>query len=314
MPDVVPLTTDFFSGSYGRPVVQVTVGQSKPLNVLLDTGSVGLRVTARSLGQTRGIARTARRVSATFGDGSTFSGTLAHAVIHIGRQSTMSAVPFELVSHVDCGPVPECTTGYGGLQIDGILGIGLTGPTQGQPLPNPLLSLPPPYSDGWELSVGTPVTASTSGRLVLGETLVHPTTEFHLQSVSPSARSHHWYDGVLTCWSIGGTNHAFPTVLDSGSVAAQVYSNSLRELAAPHSYPSVMKSNIPVSVSGCHQRSSVISFETDPVLNPVFMRPATKTPLAVLGVQVFYANFISYNITKGLISLAPSPAALTPQS
>lgn len=308
--EVVPLTTDFFSGSYGRPVVEVTVGHSRPIKVLLDTGSDGLRVTASSVADAAGISRSEHRLSATFADGSTFSGTIGEAVVGIGNQATTRTVPFELVSKIKCGPLPDCLSGAGGSEIDGILGIALTGPTPGQPLPNPFLSLPPPYSDAWELSVGTPLTASTSGQLILGATLADWRTQFQLRPVRRPGVSHLWHDGVLTCWSIGARRYAFPTLFDSGSVATTVYSDSLTRLITPHSQLPIMKSNVPVSISGCVRGSPVMAFETDSDLNPVLIRTQPQSPVASLGVQVFYDNTISYNVTKGLISLAPSPAAV----
>ncbi len=311
-PAIVPLTTDFATGSFGRPVVDVSVGGSKPIQVLLDTGSIGLRIDASALSSAGGIARSSRRTSITFGDGSSFSGTVGKAIVHIGGQSTTAPVSFEIVDKIRCGQAPQCISGLDGASISGIMGIGLGGLSQ--TLPNPLSALTPPYSQRWELSVGVSETPTTSGELILGARPPHATTVIHLRLLGETGPSRFWSDYFVACWSVAGHQGVYPTLLDSGSTQAQIYSNSLHNLTIQGSAPAQMRYNVPISISGCRAHAPILSFSTDPALNPVEVaRSPYRTTVGVLGVQVFYANSVTYDAVKGLISLSRSPAVLSPQ-
>src|ERR1700722_12894658 len=244
-PDIIPLTTDFASGSFGRPVVEVSVGESAPVKVLVDTGSIGLRVEAHALGSAGGIARSSRRTSITFGDGSIFSGTVGKAVVHIGGQSTTTPVPFEIVDKVRCRPDTQCTSGLSGSSIAGIMGIGLGGPPSMELLTNSLSALAAPYSQRWELSVGVPVTSTTSGELILGARPPRATTNFHLRLLGQDGGARYWWDYFAACWSVAGRRAIYPTLLDSGSTGAQIYSSTIENLTVSDSAPALMRSNLP---------------------------------------------------------------------
>lgn len=96
-------------------------------------------------------------------------------------------------------------------------------------LSNPLLSLPPPYSDLWTVSVGSPITATTSGQLILGGgDPVAAKTVFQLQPRSQGRKLRLWDDLVTTCWSIDGGPHVFETLFDSGSISASIESDAVK--------------------------------------------------------------------------------------
>jgi hypothetical protein len=114
----------------------MTVGQSAPMSVMLDTGSVGLRLWA---GRPAGVRLSTKSVE-TFLDGARVSGLLGKAPMDLGGVTTTMDVPFQLID-TDSSYIQ----GWKSRGIVGIIGIGVgTGA-----LTNPLVALP-----------GTPVTRS----------------------------------------------------------------------------------------------------------------------------------------------------------
>jgi hypothetical protein len=88
--------------------VPVTVGGSGPIEAMLDTGSIGLRVMVEALRGARyedtGIER-----SRPFGSGVALRGPLVKAVVKIGVASTEQPILLQVVRAVECTPKkPDC--------------------------------------------------------------------------------------------------------------------------------------------------------------------------------------------------------------
>ena len=138
-------------------MVEVRVGRSKQVPVLLDTGSVGLHIFAPavSTGDGSGVEVSSTRQSITYSGGSRFTGVEAYAVITIGSQATASAVGFALVRQASCNASkPDCPTEKGmGEEIAageyGILGIGVNRAPSG--LSSPLLDMPGTLGRTWSI-------------------------------------------------------------------------------------------------------------------------------------------------------------------
>jgi hypothetical protein len=221
----VPLAADFdLNGEYGRPLVQVRIGRDRPVWVLLDTGSVGLRVSASAL-STRAssdITVSHRADRFTFKDGTYFPGTVATAVVHIGRLTTTSRLPFELVKRIGCtAGRPDCPRLRalpGTPKVSGVMGIGLYGASPGYPS-NPLLRLPEPYDQSWSIHMGTDAPDGAAGGLLLNAALpARPAERLQLAlngNAQPGAPT--WYDRPLLCWRIDVHKQCGATVFDTGT-------------------------------------------------------------------------------------------------
>lgn len=71
-----------------------------------------------------------------------------------------------------------------------------------------------------------------------------------------------------------------------------------------------MRSDIPITVSDCQGKSPpVLSFSSDGEFNAVLLEQSTDPESAVLPVQAFYQNVITYDPEKGQITLKTSPDA-----
>src|SRR6202041_1622963 len=77
-------------GDDPRPDITVSVGNDAPIHVVLDTGSVGLRVFSNLVpaGVGKGIQITGPQDSIEYVDGTQFSGPVAQALVHIGKLTT----------------------------------------------------------------------------------------------------------------------------------------------------------------------------------------------------------------------------------
>ena len=99
----------FHSG--GAPHVEVRVGNSNPVPVLLDTGSSGLHIfdTAVNTGTGSGVTLTSQPANITYAGGHRFTGVVANAVVTIGSYATKLPVSFAYVEQAFCIPSkPTC--------------------------------------------------------------------------------------------------------------------------------------------------------------------------------------------------------------
>jgi hypothetical protein len=300
----VSLSTEFVTGQTGVPLVRVSVGSDPPVTVVLDTGSVGLRVLATRLhlGAAAGISVTSRPVSVTFADGTRDRGTIARAKFHIGGLTSTKAVPFELVKRStctlsDCHGLAQVNQEYG---IAGTLGIGMSSPWRGTP--NPLRLLANPYGSSWQVRIGTAVTQTTTGQLVLGAHLPSSGTTYQLQPQGDSS----WSDEVPVCWTIGTRRFRLPTVFDTGSISFTLWSKRLPRLRSSHK-GYFESSGTEVSISDC-ATTPILTFAADDDLNPVIVFPEGE-PFGVAAVDVFYNLIVTYDVDSGLLNITPSPSA-----
>ncbi len=90
----VPVTVLDGQGSTqgARPTVEVRVGNSNPVPVLLDTGSSGLHIfdTAVNTGAGSGVTLTSKPANITYAGGHRFTGVVANAVVTIGSYANQA--------------------------------------------------------------------------------------------------------------------------------------------------------------------------------------------------------------------------------
>ena len=207
---VVPITTVNASGQDGlNGAVKIRLGNSAPFLVMLDTGSVGLRLfpsaPKRGVGNTPGTGR---------------------AVIGIGRTQTTKKVAVEYVSSSN-----SLIAGWESQGVLGILGIGLKEST----FPNPLLFLPQGQGDSWSVKFER----SGSGALVLGATSPADAI-MHFPLPSDGASNRYWNDHAATgCWTFTaprnlpgeGVKHCVDTWFDSGFPIMRIKGRQFDRLA-----------------------------------------------------------------------------------
>jgi hypothetical protein len=300
-----------------RPDVTVKIGNDPtPLHVVLDTGSVGLRVFSNLLptGIGKGIDVTTQQDSIEYVDGTTFSGPVAKALVHIGSLTTTRTVPFELVQSVTCDPqIPYCPASGGAAQfeaddVDGIMGIGLGGVYQGDPSTNPLLSLPAPYRDSWSIAMsGNGVNLPAPGTLVLGaQDPANPAAQFSLQqqgAVVDGLPS--WNDQFNLCWDVGGLSNCELTVFDSGSDLTVLGGNGFSNV--PTDAPGEVATLTTGTQVQCSQEvngNPLWSFNAGGgTMQTVYVEP-DGSDWVNSGVQAFYSFTVTYDEKRGDIFLS----------
>lgn len=124
--------------------------------LLLDTGSAGLRVLAAAAGSL-GLERTNTPITVTFGDNTQFVGVLARAPIGIGSVTSETPVAFHLVDQVGCAPgTTSCSDRLfnGSQNFTGIIGTSLAARTPNAAVYNPLTRLPGNFDSGYIIRTG----------------------------------------------------------------------------------------------------------------------------------------------------------------
>ncbi len=206
-------------GGASVPTVVVGVGTSKPLTVVLDTGSVGLHVYGTSLDPAAaGLQPVGRTDTIDYADGTTQSGPIFSGSFTIGGITSAGPVELGVIDAMGCTPAqPSCpgAAGPGAFTtagIDGTLGIGLDAD---DPV-NPVQLLPVPYGQRWSVHL-----TADGGTLVLGAPA--PTDPVAVITLPPGPPDP---DGSPTfadrqasvCWTIAGSSpQCVPTLFDSGS-------------------------------------------------------------------------------------------------
>jgi len=299
-----------------RPEITIRVGNDAPINVILDTGSVGLRVFSDLVptGTGKGIDVTSAQDEIEYVDGTQFSGSVSDALIHIGSLTTTRVVPFELVQSVTCDPtIPECpaSSGSSGFQndgVDGIMGIGLSGAYTGDPITNPLLALPAPYQDSWSIAMsGNGATLPASGALVLGaHDPGNAGAEFALQEQGASALgSPTWNDQFNLCWNVGGLSSCEMSVFDSGSdLTVLSGTNFANTSTVDPGEISVLTSGTNVQVTQQVDGNPLWSFNAGSgTMGTVLVEP-NGIDYVNSGVQAFYSFKVTYDELHGEIFLS----------
>ena len=299
-----------------RPDVTVRVGNDGPIHVVLDTGSVGLRVFSNLVptGINKGIHITGPQDSIEYVDGTQFSGPVAQALVHIGKLTTTTTVPFQLVQSVTCDPtIPDCPASGGASQfeadgVDGIMGIGLTGPYQGDPTTNPLLSLPAPYRNSWSIAMqGGGRTLPAPGTLILGaHNPTAPAADFALQQEGASVHGlPTWNDQFNLCWNVGGISSCELSVFDSGSDLTVL--GGTQFASVPTNDPGqigTLTTGTAVQASQEVDSNPLWSFTSGGgAMQTVIVEPDGMNWVNS-GVQAFYSFTVTYNEASGTILLS----------
>jgi hypothetical protein len=123
---------DKFTAGVPGMLIPVQVGPpgSPTAQVVLDTGSSGLRILASALGSDT-YQRTGMQVTETFDNGMVFDGEQATAIVAVGDAATPQPIIIEVVDSVSCSTSdPDCVGAVGESALTdvgtmGIFGVGL---------------------------------------------------------------------------------------------------------------------------------------------------------------------------------------------
>jgi hypothetical protein len=308
-PISVPVAIEGGQGTLtgARPMVKIRVGNSKPVRVLLDTGSTGLQLFAPVVptGRRSGITVTSRSDGITYSGGSRFRGSVALAIVRIGRGATAVRVPFGLVERASCLPTkPACDASAGVSRpmsdgAEGILGIGLNRNSDG--LFSPVLGLPGRLGRTWSLHL-----QGHSGALVLGARIAaHATATLRLRSRGISGGHPAWADSrVRLCDGVGDIQACVPGLFDSGTFTMQLRGKPLNTVPTRPGTKIVLPGT-PVTVSRPGAAKPFWSYTAGVTKSKdtLTVQPGGQAPFVIYGVQAFYAFRIAYDEPNGRISL-----------
>lgn len=289
-----------------HPVVQITVGGWGPIPVLLDTGSSGLHVFAGAVNAGSGVTVTEQTSDITYAGGYRFKGVVASAVMQLGAATTTGPVPFALVQSASCiASQPDCAAAGGipGFEsdrgVDGILGIGMQSSAGG--VTSPILAMAGPLGKRWSLHL-----AGSSGQLVLGARVIGSgqlVARIELQSDGTSDGHALWEDSQIPlCVTAGSMHTCVPALFDSGTPSTQISGSVLGQVATvPGTSQVVSGTPIGVALNG---EPPFWSFTAGSDKSTDLVRVMSdQAPFFNSGVQAFYDFTITYNATKGHVTL-----------
>lgn len=326
-PITVPLYFGQGNGPYGPdanspPAIDVTVGDNAPIPVVLDTGSVGLRVFTGEIDTAAadGVHVGSATDQVAFADGSVWSGRVATARLGIGGLTTAGPVPFELVEKVGCEPGRAGCPSAGGLaavegySAFGVLGVGLGGPAAGDPALNPLTALPGVYGRIWTIDLAQYGGSNeVAGTLTLGDgpPVAGSSVVLHLAPLGSASGVPLWDDQPTLCWTIGRQRTCQPTVFDSGAdyvvVGSADYGGPTTSLGSGE--PDIVEQVEPVSLSLPGSATAFYSFDSgaSPGTSAVAVQPG-RVPVLNSGCQAFFDLVFRYDVTAGTITVVNPPA------
>ena len=309
-PATVPVTVlDGQGSSQGaRPTVDVRVGNSNPVPVLLDTGSSGLHIfnTAVNTGTGSGVTLTSQPSNITYSGGHRFTGVVANAVVTIGSYATKMPVSFAYVEQASCiASKPTCPASGGipGFEQSGTYGIlGIGTQSSGGGIISPILGMSGSLGKKWSLHL-----AGASGTLTLGARLpvARSATTIPNEPDRVVAGSALWADSSLPlCLSVGQSQRVRSRLFDSGTYTMQISGPVLGQAPTIAGTDHVVAGTpVSVSLSGASAPFWTFTAGTTKSADLVTVRTG-QGPFVNTGVQAFYDYTITYDDTSGQILLS----------
>lgn len=269
--DAIPFSVGTYDDGSKLLRVHATVGGA-PVDLLVDTGSSGMRVFASSIAGAA-IAPTNEAISIEFGGGDTIVGHTASATVAFG--SVSAPIAFHLVESFTCNPaIPDCdfadgtSAFFASAGIGGILGIGLR---SGEPASvySPFAQL----ADGFEIQ--------TSGSIVLTAPASLDAIQLASDGTLPNGKPAWRDDQLHACFAIAGEPIDPPctdAAIDSGSSTHVIYAPHLRAITAV--------------------TATIGALDLD-LAAPVLVDD--QDPFALLGVGLFLDHDIGFDVAAGRI-------------
>jgi hypothetical protein len=297
----VPLRTELSPSNFGMSgIVEMRVGRSAPVRVLLDTGSTGLRLFPGALDRVRGGVRVTKRTVSTPAHGGRLHGVIASALMEIGGVPTVRPVEFQVTKNTS-----PYVQGWEQRGVYGILGIG-TGST---PLPNPLRALPGSVGLHWSVHFGGEPRAGVpgGGALVLGA----PVSTDAVATFSMPSDGADGYGALLWddhkangCWQVDrGPLSCMNTWFDSLSDQLTLAGPDFARLRTDAN--GVVSAGVRVRMSVAGSAFSVWTVVTGSTPSYNLTVASPKSPRLVnTGNNAFYDFTVTYDMERGLVSLS----------
>ena len=223
----VPIRTIDTPGTNGQNgIVEIRVGNSAPFAVMLDTGSVGLRVFPGAWGRQPTSVKLGSEAITTTSAAQNFKGIIGKAPMTLSGVSTTISVPFQYVN---------TSNPYIGLwtarNVFGILGIG----TGAGDLTNPLVALPGSLGLRWSVHFERKIGGvGRLGSLVLGaEAPANTVMDFDLPTLGKNINGALLWDdhSAEGCWRFGNRPEwCGDTWFDSGFTKMRVKGRVFKRL------------------------------------------------------------------------------------
>ena len=271
-----------------RLLIDVEIG-GVAHRVVLDTGSVGLRLLAGRLAA-GAVVPEGPAPPVVFGSDRVATGRIAHTSVGIGGIPTTRPIAVELVTGVACLPArPRCGDAYGGPTVgagtDGVLGIGMQ---PGGVVADPLAALP----GGATAVVHFDPTGQSSLQLRV------PAAGFTLRRLSsgPAAPdgTPTWRVAVPVCFAaapLPGGRVCGPTLFDTGTPAVVIH--------APGAAPGPVPTGSALTVALADGRWSANL--SGPAAAARVVPAGRLDPRDVAGLPVFAGTDIRYDLDAGTI-------------
>lgn len=281
-------------------IVNIRVGRSAPMRVILDTGSIGLRLFPGALDRYRTGARVTQQTVTSPDQTGNLTGVIASAPISIGGLTTTRDIRFQVTKNTSSWVQQWVSRG-----VYGILGVG----TGAGPLPNPLLALPGGTGDRWSIHYGGEPAARVPGRgsFILGANApTNALATFQMPPAGPNGYGSMLWDDHNTqaCWGIGQRR---PTCIDTwfDSVADRLTLIGPYFAGVPRTADGFAKSGVEVSLSDPGSAFEASRFRTGQTPSVNLTKVTPKGPLQVnTGNWLYYEFTVSYDTVTGTISLS----------
>jgi hypothetical protein len=308
-PVAIPVTIEGGQGTAigAHPMVRVRVGRSKPVPLLIDTGSTGLRIFAPAVDTSpgAGVTVTSQPNTITYAGGHRYTGVVAKAVIKIGRQATATEVPFSLVRRASCAPAkPACPAagGIADLIAHGDYGVLGVGTSAGGAVINPLLEMPGRLGRTWSVHLN-----GQAGTLLLGPSAPKPrrvAAKLQLRSQGSVGPHKLWADArAPVCLAVGFARACVPGLFDSGTFQLQVWGDPLDTVATRPGTTQVLPGT-PVAASVNGAAAPFWSFKAGTTKSKDTVTVHQGQPFVNFGVQAFYTFRITYDVRDGTLTLS----------
>lgn len=283
--------------------------------LLLDTGSAGLRVLASAAG-TQGLQRTSTPSVVTFGDNTQFVGVVARAPVALGGVMSSEPVAIQLIDQVRCAPGAEqCSDRLfnGGQPFAGIVGTSLAARTANVDIFNPLTRLPGNFGSGYIIRTGG--FQSSQGTFTAGLTPIN-TSGFGILNLAPAGNGTSFSDGTRI-WDDGSLEVSYAitvggeqllnsppgrTVFDTGTSDILINSPLLggptfliRSLPTGSSFQAILPGAFIYQVN--------VTFPITPGSDRIFVDSTNNVQL--LGMPLFFKSDVLFDSDQGRIGFAP---------
>jgi hypothetical protein len=278
------------TGSNG--IVKLRIGNAAPISVMVDTGSVGLRLWSAPAS----VANSAKKSVQVSVGGSTQSARLGSARMTLGSVTTSTAVPYAVID-AQSAYIDQ----WKQVGVSGIIGIGI-GPSPGTgQLQNPLASLPDGLGKRWSLHFGQPAFLILGARPPADAQMYFP-----LQPAGTNANGALlWNDRAAPgCWRFGATAvRCVPTVFDSGFTVMRISGRAFDRL--PTTATDQLSPGTRVALSAASAAFVGDMFRAGDVESRNFARVIPKGTSSVnTGNSYFFRYTVTYNTSTGDIYLS----------